>query len=57
MATARGVRGSNLRLLGEAKLAVADARRLFPQLKINWLLTETPAPSIVIDCFRRLPEE
>jgi adenylate cyclase len=34
----------------EAKRALAEARRLFPQLTIKWLLTETtPTPSIVID--------
>jgi tetratricopeptide (TPR) repeat protein len=44
----------------EAKLALAEARRLFPQLTIKWLLTETtPTPSIVIDGLRKagLPEE
>ncbi len=30
----------------DAKLALAEARRLFPQLTIKWILTETvPAPS------------
>jgi adenylate cyclase len=34
----------------EAKRALTEARRLFPQLTIKWLLTETtPTPSIVID--------
>jgi hypothetical protein len=37
----------------EAKLAVVEARRLFPQLTINWLLTETPTPTIVIDGLRK----
>ena len=44
----------------EAKLALAEARRLFPQLTIKWILTETvPPPSIVIDGLRKagLPEE
>jgi tetratricopeptide (TPR) repeat protein len=44
----------------EAKLALAEARRLFPQLTIKWLLTETtPTPSILIDGLRKagLPEE
>ena len=44
----------------EAKRALAEARRLFPQLTIKWLLTETtPPPSIVIDGLRKagLPEE
>jgi tetratricopeptide (TPR) repeat protein len=43
----------------EAKSALAEARRLFPQLTIKWLLTETPTPSIVIDGLRKagLPEE
>ena len=43
----------------EAKLALAEARRLNPQLTIKWLLTETPTPSIVIDGLRKagLPEE
>jgi adenylate cyclase len=44
----------------EAKRALAEARRLFPQLTIKWLLTETtPTPSIVIDGLRKagLPEE
>ena len=45
----------------EAKSALAEARRLFPQLTIKWLLTETPtpAPSIAIDGLRKagLPEE
>ena len=37
----------------EAKSALAEARRLFPQLTIKWLLTETPTPSIVIDGLRK----
>ena len=43
----------------EAKSALAEARRLFPQLTIKWLLTETPTPSIVIDGLRKAgtPEE
>ena len=43
----------------EAKLALAEARRLNPQLTIKWLLTDTPTPSIVIDGLRKagLPEE
>ena len=43
----------------EAKSALAEARRPFPQLTIKWLLTETPTPSIVIDRFRKAgtPEE
>jgi hypothetical protein len=44
----------------EAKRALTEARRLFPQLTIKWLLTETtPTPSIVIDGLRNagLPEE
>ena len=44
----------------EAKRALAEARRLFPQLTIKWLLTETtPTPSIVMDGLRKagLPEE
>jgi hypothetical protein len=44
----------------QAKLALAVARRLFPQLTIKWLLIETtPTPSIVIDGLRKagLPEE
>jgi hypothetical protein len=43
----------------EAKSALAEARRLFPQLTIKWLLTETPTPSIFIDDLRKagLPEE
>ena len=43
----------------EAKLALADARRLNPQLTIKWLMTETSTPSIVIDGLRKagLPEE
>ena len=44
----------------EAKRALAEAQRLFPQLRIKWLLTETtPTPSIVIDGLRKagLPEE
>jgi adenylate cyclase len=44
----------------EAKLALAEARRLFPQLTIKWILTEAvPPPSIVIDGLRKagLPEE
>ena len=42
----------------EAKLALAEARRLNPRLTIKWLLTETPTPSIVIDGLRMagLPE-
>ena len=44
----------------EAKLALAEARCLFPQLTIKWILTEiVPPPSIVIDGLRKvgLPEE
>ena len=43
----------------EAKSALAEARRLFPQLTIKFLLAETSTPSIVIDGLRkaRLPEE
>ena len=44
----------------DAKLALAEARRLFPQLTIKWILTETvPPPSTVIDGLRKagLPEE
>ena len=43
----------------EAKLALAEARRLNPQLTIKWLMTETPTPSIVIDGLRKagLPEK
>ena len=43
----------------EAKLALAEARRLNPRLTIKWLLTETPTPSIVVDGLRKagLPEE
>ena len=37
----------------EAKLALAEARRLNPQLTIKWLLTETATPSIVIDGLRK----
>ena len=43
----------------EAKSALAEARRLFPQLTIRFLLAETATPSIVIDGLRKagLPEE
>jgi tetratricopeptide (TPR) repeat protein len=43
----------------EAQSALAEARRLNPQLTIKWLATETPTPSIVIDGLRKagLPEE
>jgi tetratricopeptide (TPR) repeat protein len=43
----------------EAKSALAEARRLNPQLTIKWLTTETPTPSTVIDGLRKagLPEE
>ena len=44
----------------EAKLALTEARRLFPQLTIKWILTETVTPpSIVIEGLRKagLPEE
>jgi adenylate cyclase len=43
----------------EAKRALAEARRLNPQLTIKWLTTETPTPSIAIDGLRKagLPEE
>jgi adenylate cyclase len=44
----------------EAKLALMEARRLFPQLTIKWILTETmPPPSTVIDGLRKagVPEE
>ena len=49
LAAAEAARGND----AEAKLAVAEARRLFPQLTINWLLTETPTPTIVIDGLRK----
>ena len=43
----------------EAKPALAEARRLNPQLTIEWLTTETLTPSIIIDGLRKagLPEE
>ena len=43
----------------EAKLALAEARRLNPQLTIKWLMSETPTPSIVIDGLLKagLPQE
>jgi tetratricopeptide (TPR) repeat protein len=44
----------------EAKLALAEARGLFPQLTMKWVLTEmVPPPPIVIDGLRKagLPEE
>jgi tetratricopeptide (TPR) repeat protein len=43
----------------EAKSALAEARRLNPQLTIRWLLAETTTPSILIDALRKagLPEE
>jgi adenylate cyclase len=43
----------------EAKSALAEARRLFPQLTIKWLLANYASPSIVIDGLRKagLPEE
>ena len=56
LAGAEAVRGND----AEAKLALAEARRLFPQLTIKWILTEmVPPPSIVIDGLRKigLPEE
>ena len=37
----------------EAKLALAEARRLYPQLTIKWLLTETSNP---IDRYRWLAQ-
>ena len=42
LAGAEGAKGND----AEAKSALAEARRLFPQLTIKWLLTETPTPSI-----------
>jgi adenylate cyclase len=44
---------------GEAKLALAEARRLNPQLTIKWFLENPPAPSGVIEGLRKagLPEE
>ena len=55
LAAAEAAKGND----AEAKLALAEARRLNPQLTIKWLLTETPTPSIVIDGLRKagLPEE
>jgi adenylate cyclase len=43
----------------EAKSALAEARRLNPQLTIRWLLAKTATPSIVTDGVRKagLPEE
>ena len=56
LAGAEAAKGNDI----EAKRALTEARRLFPQLTIKWLLTETtPTPSIVIDGLRKagLPEE
>jgi adenylate cyclase len=55
LAGAEAAKGSD----AEAKSALAEARRLFPQLTIKWLLTETPTPSIFVDGLRKagLPEE
>jgi adenylate cyclase len=55
LAAAEAAKGND----AEAKLALAEARRLNPQLTIEWLMTETPTPSIVIDGLRKtgLPEE
>ena len=43
----------------EAKLALAEARRLNPQLTIKWFAEAMPAVRIVIDGLRKagLPEE
>ena len=43
----------------EAKLALAEARRLNPQLTIKWFAEKMPALPIVIDGLRKagLPEE
>jgi hypothetical protein len=43
----------------EAKLALAEARRLNPQLTIKWYLENPPVPSGVIEGLRKagLPEE
>jgi adenylate cyclase len=43
----------------EAKLTLAEARRLNPQLTIKWFLENPPAPSGVIEGLRKagLPEE
>jgi adenylate cyclase len=55
LAGAQAAKGND----AEAKSALAEARRLFPQLTIKWLLTETATPSIFVDGLRKaaLPEE
>ena len=43
----------------EAKLAVAEARRVNPQLTIKWFAETVPGASLVVDGLRKagLPEE
>jgi tetratricopeptide (TPR) repeat protein len=55
LAAAEAAKGNE----AEAQSALAEARRLFPQLTIKWLLTETATPSIFVDGLRKagLPEE
>jgi tetratricopeptide (TPR) repeat protein len=55
LAAAEAAKGND----AEAKSALAEARRLNPQLTIKWLVSETWTPSIIIDGLRKagLPKE
>ena len=55
LAAAEAAKGND----AEAKLALAEARRLNPQLTIKWFSEAWPAARIAIDGLRkvRLPEE
>ena len=58
LAAAEAAKGND----AEAKLSVAEARRLNPQLTIKWFAEHTPVaqqPTIIVDSLRKagLPEE
>ena len=55
LAGAQAAKGND----AEAKLALAEARRLIPQLTINWFVQHTIPPTILIEGLRKagLPEE
>jgi predicted Zn-dependent protease len=55
LAAAEAVKGND----AEAKLAVAEARRVNPQLTVKWFLEHAPVPPMIVEGLRKagLPEE
>ena len=55
LAGAEAVKGND----AEAKLALAEARRLNPQLTIKWFLENYSVPPMIVESLRKagLPEE